>query len=201
MDMPPVNEFGQFRRGRAPSWSDEDEEQEEEEDEEDFDGRACLAAGHPCLGPQGPESARAQAVSETAREFEEARVDAHARPRGTPKTYEYWTVQDLRQHLRGHNMNSSGNKDVLIAKCQGYDKGLPQVLAGCSVATTQGSQPTAEVQVLEAKVQVLEAKIQVPPDVRELTAKVQVLEAKVQVLEAKVMEREAKVRELQEKIP
>ena len=171
MDMPPVNEFGQFRRGRFPSYSDEEEEQEEEEEDEEEE------------------------------ENGEGKDDDEGKSKGTRKTYEYWTVQDLRQHLRGHNLNSSGNKDVLIAKCQGYDKGLPQVLAGCSVATTQGSQPTAKVQVLEAKVQAPEAKIQVPPVVRELTAKVQVLEANAQELKAKVMELEAKVHELQEKIP
>ena len=43
---------------------------------EDFDCCACLTEGHPCLGPQGPEErAQAQAASEAAREFEEARVE------------------------------------------------------------------------------------------------------------------------------
>ena len=117
--------------------------------------------------------------------------------------YDTCTVADLKQVLRGRNLNSTGNKDVLIQKCQDFDKGIPQVLAGCSVATTQGSKPGGkrDRQPIPAETHGDAAH---GPVVRELAAKVQVLEAKVEAtweLQSQVMKLEAAVHELQAKIP
>ena len=116
--------------------------------------------------------------------------------------YDTCTVADLKQVLRGRNLNSTGNKDVLIKKCQDFDKGIPQVLAGCSVATTQGSKPGGkrDRQPIPAETHGDAAH---GPVVRELAAKVQVLEAKVEAtweLQSQVRKLEAAVHELQAKI-
>jgi hypothetical protein len=116
--------------------------------------------------------------------------------------YDTCTVADLKQVLRGRNLNSTGNKDVLIKKCQDFDKGIPQVLAGCSVATTQGSKPGGkrDRQPIPAETHGDAAH---GPVVRELAAKVQVLDAKVEAtweLQSQVMKLEAAVHELQAKI-
>jgi len=190
--------------------SEEEDEEDKENGEDKGKGVACTTCQSPWPGDRWRASEPSFTPSENCVTFclsectskRWCEPETRKGPDQIVTAYDTCTVADLKQVLRGRNLNSTGNKDVLIKKCQDFDKGIPQVLAGCSVATTQGSKPGGkrDRQPIPAETHGDAAH---GPVVRELAAKVQVLEAKVEAtweLQSQVMKLEAAVHELQAKI-
>ena len=56
-------------------------------------------------------------------------------------SFEGWTCDVLRQHLRELGLQTAGNKALLVERCRGHYSGQSQLAFGCSLARASASQP------------------------------------------------------------